>query len=152
MHVLRSATVEIHSISRARTTHPNLAETKGSDIRCFRAWDAANRPTLFGLAAVAKAVSIFAPYYHLIKTQCIWYALTVFHLAPPVAQYGSYPVVFTALENAVKIAISTDATQYTVMQVYAMMLKENHGQLPYTAGPSSYQGGHGTNNPSSFRS
>lgn len=99
IHVSRSATIEIHFIYRDRMNHSNF-EGKNSVSRCEgRTWGGdAERPTLFHLAAVAQTVSKLEPMYHVLKSQCIWYAMTVFHMVSPVRENEVFPVIFKGLE------------------------------------------------------
>lgn len=130
----RSATIEIHSIFRDQDHHRNFSEKKAPKLRCTRNWGDADRPTLFDIAAVAKTVSTLETNYHLYKTQCIWYALMVFHLIPPVKQNGGYPMVFTRLESIVrKVMKNGDITRFSA--VLGATLRK-HAQLS-TARPSA---------------
>lgn len=136
MHVPRSATIEIHYIYRNH--HPNFQEENAPTLRYTLKWDAADRPTLLYIAAVAQTVSTLEASYHLYATQCIWYALTIFYLVSPNDQDGVYRVVFTQLESAVRRVIKKpDITRYF------SMLRENLEKRvqPSIAGPSTFQVG-----------
>lgn len=121
-----------------RDDHPIFSENKKLKLRYARDWDAADRPTLLVIAAVAKTVSTMAANYNLYETQCIWYAFTVFHLVPPVTQKEDYPVVFTRLESIVKkVMKKRDIPQFSATLKETL---EKYVQLS-TAGLSTSQVG-----------
>ncbi|KIM51452.1 hypothetical protein SCLCIDRAFT_1224533 [Scleroderma citrinum Foug A] len=74
--------------------HPNFNHQPIS--RCIQKWDARNSPSLLQIATAAKTVSEAAR-YQLYRTQCIWYALTVFDLVAREFYERGCPVIFIRL-------------------------------------------------------
>ena len=111
--------------------HPNFNHQPIS--RCIQKWDAKNSPSLLQIATAAKIVSE-AACYQLYRSQCIWYALTVFNLVAQEFHEGGCPVMFIRLTERTlrKLLKRNNFTQLSAV------LRENLLKCHHPSSTSTY--------------
>lgn len=105
-------------------------------MRGVQRWCADNGPGLLEVAAVAKAVSESAACYQLYKSQCIWYALTIFDLVAQEFHGECSPVDLVGMMESTVRQVMVKNNYIHLSRMFRQNLEANTSH-PSTAGAGS---------------